>query len=69
MDKLRARIDAVDRGLDGVLGVAVKDLKSGATVGTVVGPRLGRAGPWPPRGGARGGPRPVVEAPGRRPGG
>jgi beta-lactamase class A len=32
MDKLRARIDAVDRGLDGVLGVAVKDLKSGATV-------------------------------------
>jgi beta-lactamase class A len=32
MDKLRARIDAVDRGLDGVLGVAVKDLKSGATL-------------------------------------
>jgi beta-lactamase class A len=32
MDKLRARVEAVDRGLDGVLGVAVKDLKSGATV-------------------------------------
>ncbi|HVR71878.1 MAG TPA: serine hydrolase, partial [Vicinamibacteria bacterium] len=32
MDKLRARIEAVDRGLDGVLGVAVKDLTTGATV-------------------------------------
>jgi beta-lactamase class A len=32
MDKLRARVEAVDRGLEGVLGVAVKDLKSGATV-------------------------------------
>lgn len=32
MDKLRARLEAVDRGLDGVLGVAVKDLNSGATV-------------------------------------
>jgi len=32
MDKLRARMEAVDRGLDGVLGVAIKDLKSGATV-------------------------------------
>jgi beta-lactamase class A len=32
MDKLRARIEAVDRGLDGVLGVAVKDLNTGATV-------------------------------------
>jgi len=28
-DKLRARIEAVDRGLDGVLGVSVKDLKGG----------------------------------------
>lgn len=32
MDKLRARIEAVDRGLDGVLGVAVKDLTTGATI-------------------------------------
>ena len=32
MDKLRARIEAVERGLDGVLGVAVKDLTSGATI-------------------------------------
>ena len=32
MDKLRARVETVDRGLDGVLGVAVTDLKSGATV-------------------------------------
>jgi beta-lactamase class A len=32
MDKLRARIEAVDRGLDGVLGVAVKDLTSSATI-------------------------------------
>jgi beta-lactamase class A len=32
-DKLRARIEAVDRGLDGVLGVAVKDLKSGTVIG------------------------------------
>jgi beta-lactamase class A len=30
--KLRARIQAVDEGLDGVLGVAVKDLTSGATI-------------------------------------
>lgn len=28
-DKLRARIEAVDRGLDGVLGVSVRDLKGG----------------------------------------
>ena len=28
-EKLRARIEAVDRGLDGVLGVSVKDLKGG----------------------------------------
>lgn len=32
LDKLRARIAAVDRDLDGVLGVSVKDLKSGATI-------------------------------------
>ena len=32
LDKLRARIEAVDRGLDGVLGVAVKDLKSGVVI-------------------------------------
>jgi beta-lactamase class A len=32
MDKLRARIEAADHGLDGVLGVAVKDLTSGATI-------------------------------------
>ena len=31
-EKLRARIEAVDRGLDGVLGVSVKDLKGGMTV-------------------------------------
>jgi beta-lactamase class A len=30
-EKLRARIEAVDRGLDGVLGVSVKDLKGGMT--------------------------------------
>jgi beta-lactamase class A len=30
-DKLRARIEAVDRGLDGVLGISVKDLKGGMT--------------------------------------
>jgi beta-lactamase class A len=30
--KLRARIDAVDRGLDGVLGVSVQDRKTGATI-------------------------------------
>jgi beta-lactamase class A len=28
-DKLRTRIEAVDRGLDGVLGVSVRDLKGG----------------------------------------
>ena len=28
-DKLRARVEAVDRGLDGVLGLSVKDLKGG----------------------------------------
>jgi beta-lactamase class A len=32
LDKLRARIAAVDRVLDGVLGVVVKDLKTGATI-------------------------------------
>jgi beta-lactamase class A len=31
-DKLRGRIEAVDRGLDGVLGVSVKDLKGGMTL-------------------------------------
>jgi beta-lactamase class A len=31
-DKLRARIEAVDRGLDGVLGISVKDLKGGMTL-------------------------------------
>ncbi|HEV8254328.1 MAG TPA: serine hydrolase [Vicinamibacteria bacterium] len=31
LDKLRARVEAVDRALDGVLGFAVKDLKTGAT--------------------------------------
>jgi len=31
-EKLRARIEAVDRGLDGVLGVSVKDLKGGMTL-------------------------------------
>ena len=30
--RLRSRIDAVDHSLDGVLGVAVKDLKTGATI-------------------------------------
>ncbi|HXB56181.1 MAG TPA: serine hydrolase [Vicinamibacteria bacterium] len=30
-EKLKARIEAVDRGLDGVLGVSVRDLKTGAT--------------------------------------
>jgi beta-lactamase class A len=32
LDKLRARIQAVDERLDGVLGVAVKDLTTGATI-------------------------------------
>jgi len=32
LDKLRARIDAVEHGLDGVLGVAVKDLTTGASL-------------------------------------
>ena len=31
-EKLRARIEAVDRRLDGVLGVSVKDLKGGVTL-------------------------------------
>jgi beta-lactamase class A len=31
-EKLRARIETVDRGLDGVLGVSVKDLKGGMTL-------------------------------------
>ena len=31
-EKLRARIEAVDRGLDGVLGASVKDLKGGMTL-------------------------------------
>lgn len=31
-DKLRARIEAVDRGLDGVLGISVKDLAGGMTL-------------------------------------
>ncbi len=31
-EKLQARIEAVDRGLDGVLGVSVKDLKGGMTL-------------------------------------
>lgn len=31
-DKLRLRIEAVDRGLDGLLGVSVKDLKTGALI-------------------------------------
>jgi beta-lactamase class A len=30
--RLRARVEAVDRGLDGVLGVSIKDLKTGATI-------------------------------------
>lgn len=30
--KLRARVDAVDASLDGVLGLSLKDLKTGATV-------------------------------------
>lgn len=30
--KLRAQIESLDRNLDGVLGVAVKDLKTGATI-------------------------------------
>jgi len=30
--KLRARIEAVDRGLDGVLGVSVQDRKTGASI-------------------------------------
>jgi beta-lactamase class A len=32
LDKLRARVAAADRDLDGVLGLLVKDLKTGATV-------------------------------------
>jgi beta-lactamase class A len=32
LDRLRARIDTVDAGLDGVLGVAVRDLTTGATL-------------------------------------
>jgi beta-lactamase class A len=32
LDRLRARIDAVDERLDGVLGVAVRDLSTGATL-------------------------------------
>ena len=32
LDKLRARIDTVEQGLDGVLGVAVRDLKTGVTI-------------------------------------
>ncbi len=32
IDKLRARIEAVDRGLDGVLGVSVKDLTTGVSI-------------------------------------
>jgi len=32
LDKLRGRIEAVDRGLDGVLGVSVKDLNTGAGI-------------------------------------
>jgi beta-lactamase class A len=32
MDKLRAQIAAVDRDLDGVLGVVVKDLEKGTTI-------------------------------------
>ena len=31
-EKLRARIETVDRGLDGVLGASVKDLKGGMTL-------------------------------------
>ena len=31
-EKLRARIEAVDRGLDGVLGASVRDLKGGMTL-------------------------------------
>jgi beta-lactamase class A len=31
-EKLRARIEAVDRSLDGVLGVAIRDHKTGATI-------------------------------------
>jgi len=31
-DKLRSRIETVDRGLDGVLGLSVKDLKGGMTL-------------------------------------
>jgi beta-lactamase class A len=30
-ERLKARIEAVERGLDGVLGVSVRDLKTGAT--------------------------------------
>jgi beta-lactamase class A len=30
--KLRARVEVVDRGLDGVLGVSVRDLKTGAAI-------------------------------------
>lgn len=31
-EKLRARIEAVDRSLDGVMGVAIRDHKTGATI-------------------------------------
>jgi beta-lactamase class A len=31
-EKLRGRIEAVDRGLDGVLGAAIRDQKTGATI-------------------------------------
>ena len=31
-EKLRARVEAVDRSLDGVLGVAIRDHKTGATI-------------------------------------
>jgi beta-lactamase class A len=31
-ERLKVRIEAVDRGLDGVLGVSVRDLKTGATL-------------------------------------
>ena len=30
--KLRAQIESLDRNLDGVLGVAIKDLKTGTTI-------------------------------------
>lgn len=31
-EKLRARVEAIDRGLDGVLGVSIRDLKTGASI-------------------------------------